>query len=81
MYVEGAEPGDTPAVRIESGVLTATVVQGQKIATPRIESDEFIMKVGNARPLEDATRIAFAELVLRLDKFPTQFLPPRQSRT
>ena len=49
------------------GVLTARVLKNQAIATPRVESDEFIMTIGNARPLEDATRIAFAELVLWLE--------------
>ena len=33
------------------------------ILWPRIESDEHIMTVGSARPMEDAARIAYAELV------------------
>ena len=50
------------------GVLTATVVKGKAIATPRVESPDHIMTIGNARPLEDATRIAFAELILWLEE-------------
>ena len=30
---------------------------------PRLENDEFIMSIGSARPMEDATRIAYADLV------------------
>ena len=49
------------------GILTTTVLKDQALATPRVESEEYIMTIGNARPLEDATRIAFAELVLWLE--------------
>ncbi len=45
------------------GTLTVDVVKGRVTPTPRVESDEFIMSVGSARPLEDATRIAFYDLV------------------
>lgn len=37
--------------------------KGQRIAWPRITNDEQLMTVGCARPLEDATRIACAELI------------------
>jgi amidase len=33
---------------------------------PRLEREDFIMTIGSARPLEDATRIAYRELVLWL---------------
>ncbi len=49
------------------GTITANLIKGQAIATPRVESPEHIMAIGNARPLEDATRIAFVELVLWLE--------------
>jgi acetamidase/formamidase len=49
------------------GTLTVGLIKGQAIATPRIESDEFIMAVGSARPMEDAARIAFYELVIWLE--------------
>jgi amidase len=40
-----------------------SVIKHQKIAWPRFENDESIMTVGAYRPLDDALRIAFAELV------------------
>ena len=49
------------------GTLTVDLVKGQTIGTPRIESPEYIMTVGSARPMEDAARIAFYELVLWLE--------------
>ncbi|MFW6060453.1 MAG: acetamidase/formamidase family protein, partial [Phycisphaeraceae bacterium] len=39
------------------------VIKDQAIRWPRITNDEYLMTVGCARPLEDATRIACAELV------------------
>jgi amidase len=39
------------------------VIKGQKISWPRFENDEYIMAVGAYRPLDDALRIAFTELV------------------
>ena len=49
------------------GTLTVALVKGQAIRTPRVESDEYIMTVGSARPMEDAARIAFYELVMWLE--------------
>ena len=37
------------------------------IGTPRVDSDEFIMAIGSARPMEDAARIAFYELIMWLE--------------
>ena len=34
---------------------------------PRLEREDFIMTIGSARPLEDATRIAYRELVLWME--------------
>jgi len=34
---------------------------------PRIENQEGIMAIGSTRPLEDVARIAYRELVLRLE--------------
>ena len=45
------------------GTMTVDLIKGKSIATPRIENPEYIMTVGNARPMEDAARIAFYELV------------------
>ncbi len=39
------------------------VIKSQKISWPRFENDEYIMTVGAYRPLDDALRIAFTELV------------------
>lgn len=43
--------------------LSFDVIKGQSIAWPRIESDDAIMVVGSARPMEDAARIAFTQLI------------------
>lgn len=48
-----------------AGKLTVkfSLIKGKKIKWPRIENDEYIMVVGSAKPMEDAARIAYAELV------------------
>ena len=50
------------------GTLTFEVIKSKTIGTPRIESDRFLMAVGSARPMEDAARIAFYELILWLEQ-------------
>ena len=40
------------------------LIKAWKIDWPRLENEEVIMAIGSARPLEDATRIAYKELVL-----------------
>ena len=47
--------------------LRLTVEQGRRIAWPRIESGTELMAVGSARPMEDAARIAWKELIAWLD--------------
>ena len=37
--------------------------QGWTIEWPRLEKEDFIMTIGSARPLEDAARIAYRELI------------------
>jgi len=39
------------------------LIKGQRIRWPRIEDDEFIMVAGSVRPLVDAMRIAYVELI------------------
>lgn len=39
------------------------VIKGKTIKWPRIESEDEYMVVGSARPMEDAARIAYAELI------------------
>ena len=43
--------------------LQVSVIKGQKIAWPRFENDEYIMTAGIYRPLDDALRIAYTELI------------------
>jgi acetamidase/formamidase len=45
------------------GRLQLSLIKGQKINWPRFENDQAIMAVGIYRPLDDALRIAFTELV------------------
>ena len=39
------------------------VIKGKRIRWPRIENDEHIMVAGSIRPLIDALRIAYVELI------------------
>ena len=39
------------------------LIKGKKIAGPRFENDNYLMAAGIYRPLEDATRIAYTELI------------------
>ena len=43
--------------------VTFDLIKGQKIRWPRIESPDKIMVIGSAKPMEDAARIAYAELI------------------
>ena len=42
---------------------TVDVVEGKRISWPRAENDEFVMAIGNARPLDQALQHATAELM------------------
>jgi acetamidase/formamidase len=44
-------------------VIIVDLIKGRPCAWPRIESDTHLMSTGSARPLEDAFRIAQADLV------------------
>ncbi len=50
------------------GTLSCRLIKGKAIKWPRIVSPERIMTVGSARPMEDAARIAYTELVLWLEE-------------
>ena len=39
------------------------LIKGKKLLWPRIESPDEYMTVGSARPMEDAARIAYGELI------------------
>jgi len=45
------------------GRVQVSLLKGRKISWPRFENEETIMTVGAYRPLDDALRIAFTELV------------------
>lgn len=63
--------GEVCGVAVEYPTVTTLrfdLVKGWNIAWPRVEAEDFIMAIGSARPLEDATRIAYRELVLWLEK-------------
>ena len=49
------------------GTMTVDLVKGKTVRTPRVESADYIMTVGSSRPMEDAARIAFYELVMWLE--------------
>jgi amidase len=52
------------ALEITSKVTVSfEVIKGGGIEWPRIESEDALMCVGSARPMEDAARIAYAELI------------------
>jgi acetamidase/formamidase len=52
------------AVEVDAVVtLKFDLEKGRKIDWPRVESSDEIMTIGSARPLEDAARIAFREMV------------------
>lgn len=52
------------AIEIAAKVrLRFSLLKGKKIGWPRIESPSELMVVGSAKPMEDAARIAYAELI------------------
>jgi acetamidase/formamidase len=48
--------------------VTVRVVSGKTIRWPRIDGDEYLMAVGNARPLEQAAQHAVTELLRMLEQ-------------
>ena len=60
--------GEVCGVAVEHATTTIRIdlIKGWKIDWPRLEKAEVIMAIGSARPLEDATRIAYKELVMWL---------------
>jgi acetamidase/formamidase len=66
--VQGDAEVSGAAVEVPTrGVFTFGLIKKRAIRTPRIENDEYIMTVGSAKPMEDAARIAFYELILWLE--------------
>ena len=63
--------GELCGVAIEFATKTTIkvdLVKNWTIEWPRIESDEFIMSVGSSRPMEDAAKIAYADLISWMEK-------------
>ena len=66
--------------------LTVDLIKGWSFAWPRLETEDFIMTIGSARPLEDAARIAYRELIFWMsedygfDKFEAYFLLTQAGR-
>ena len=58
--------GELCGVALEHPTVTTVqvdVIKGWTIRWPRLENAEFYMTIGSARPMEDAARIAYLELV------------------
>jgi acetamidase/formamidase len=58
--------GESCGVAVEAAMDTVVVVdliKSRMCAWPRLESDDYVMTAGSARPLEDAFRIAQSEMV------------------
>jgi len=63
--------GEVCGVAVEYATVTTIrvdLIKGWNIEWPRLENDEVIMCIGSTRPLEDATRIAYRELVRWMEK-------------
>ena len=61
--------GETCGVAVEAAMRTVVVldlIKGRPCPWPRLETDTHLMTAGSARPLEDAFRIAQADLVGRV---------------
>lgn len=58
--------GELCGVAIEiptTTTITVDLVKGWDLNWPRLENDKLIMSIGSARPMEDAIRIAYADLI------------------
>jgi acetamidase/formamidase len=58
--------GEVCGVAVEYPTVTTIrvdLIKGWEIEWPRLEKEDFIMTIGSTRPLEDAARIAYRELV------------------
>ena len=62
--------GEVCGVAVEYPATTTIrvdLIKGWTLEWPRLEREDFIMTIGSARPMEDATRIAYRELVLWME--------------
>jgi amidase len=63
--------GEVCGVAVEYPTVTTIkvdLIKGWTIEWPRLEREDFIMAIGSTRPLEDAARIAYRELVFWMMK-------------
>ena len=44
------------------------MIKNYDIEWPRLEADDFIMAISSTRPLEDVCRVAYRELIHRLER-------------
>ncbi len=62
--------GEVCGVAVEyqsTTTIEVDLIKGWAIDWPRLETEDMIMAIGSARPLEDATRIAYKDLVLWME--------------
>ncbi|GAB4071892.1 acetamidase/formamidase family protein [Ancylobacter sonchi] len=58
--------GELCGVALEHPTVTTVqidLIKGWTIGTPRLETKDFIMSIGSTRPMEDATRMAYRDLI------------------
>ena len=58
--------GELCGVAVEIPSVTTVqvdLIKGWSISWPRLENEDFIMTIGSSRPMEDAARIAYRELL------------------
>ena len=63
--------GEVCGTAVEYASLTTIhvdLIKGWTIDWPRLENEEVIMAIGSARPLEDAARIAYRELIYWMER-------------
>jgi amidase len=81
--------GELCGVAVEMASTTTVqvdLIKGWRIAWPRLENERFIMSIGSARPMEDAARIAYRDLIDWLvadygfDKYEAYFLLTQAGR-
>ena len=62
--------GELCGVALEHPTVTTVqvdLIKGWTIAWPRLETGDFYMTIGSARPMEDASHIAYRELIRRME--------------
>lgn len=67
----GQGDGELCGVALEitaKATLKFDLIKGRSLAWPRIESPDELMVVGSARPMEDAARIAYTELIVWMEE-------------